>query len=814
MRFGQTLRKSVYAPWEDKYIDYTKLKKLLRDTSSVRDAPVDDGEDDEWTEQDEAAFVDELVNVQLEKVAAFQAETLQRLNNETAECEKTLEPLAVAVNSESTDKAQGKKKDEGKEEAKKEDGDSEPKKQPSEAERKRILEGVLRKLDRITKETSELERYGRINYTGFLKAGKKHDRKRGYSYRVRPLLQVRLAALPFYKEDYSPLLYRLSAMYSFVRQQLDGKDRREASFSEPPPGTTTYHSYKFWVHPENLLEVKTVILRRLPVLVYKPQSSKVADGTEPDPTVTSIYFDNPKLTLYTDKVTHEPDATSLRLRWYGQLAESPEVLFEKKTIKEGDFSEEERFPIKEKYIQPFIDGEYKMEKSIARIQERQGDDAPAVKTFKNAVDHIQSFIRSHNLQPVVRANYSRTAFEIPGDDRVRISLDTNLTFIREDALDPDRPCRDPEDWHRTDVDGAQMEYPFTGIRKGEINRFPFSVLEIKIKGQKEYEWITDLMSSHLVKEAPRFSKFVHGIATLFEDSVNTFPFWLSAVETDIRKDPQTAFNEEQERKARAADDEVAVGSLFAPYPPRRASFRPTYSISPAAGSPAVKASSLARATADMTRVSSASQRSRGAAANNASAPAEDSDSDEGDPVLATGLRRLFPAFSTSRYARAHRTPLPPGISKPAFWLKDAGPVRVEAKVWLANQRTFIKWQHIGILLSGLSLGLYNAAGQAGNDVGRALAVVYTGFALFAVVWGWGVFEYRSRLIRTRSPVDFDSVLGPVVVCVGLMAALVLNFVFKYQSVMKQRQREHEQGPGNNVTSIWQAPGMQQPSLEL
>ena len=106
------------------------------------------------------------------------------------------------------------------------------------------LREVLRELDTITKEVSELERYSRINYTGFLKAAKKHDRKRGHSYRVRPLLQVRLAALPFNKEDYSPLLIRLSAMYSFVRQNLEGKEKRELSFSENATGGESFTSHK------------------------------------------------------------------------------------------------------------------------------------------------------------------------------------------------------------------------------------------------------------------------------------------------------------------------------------------------------------------------------------------------------------------------------------------------------------------------------------------------------------------------------------------------------------------------------------------
>jgi hypothetical protein len=35
-----------------------------------------------------------------------------------------------------------------------------------------------------------------------------------------------------------------------------------------------------------------------------------------------------------------------------------------------------------------------------------------------AVDELQSFIKDNDLQPMLRANYTRTAFQIPGDDRI------------------------------------------------------------------------------------------------------------------------------------------------------------------------------------------------------------------------------------------------------------------------------------------------------------------------------------------------------------------------------------------------------------
>lgn len=175
-------------------------------------------------------------------------------------------------------------------------------------------------------------------------------------------------------------------------------------------------------------------------------------------------------------------------------------------------------------------------------------------------------------------------------------------------------------------------------------------------------------------------------------------------------------------------------------------------------------------------------------------PADDIDSDDDGtaalPGRRTGLSSLFPSFSTSKYARSKASTgtakpitLPPGVRHPGIWIKDQGPVRVEAKVWLANQRTFIKWQHVSVLLASLSLGLYNAAGEA-NNIARILAVVYTCIALFTLLWGYGIYMWRRRLIVQRSGTDFDAVVGPLVVAVGLAVALGLNFGFKVcESVM-------------------------------
>ncbi|KAK5088096.1 Phosphate metabolism transcription protein [Lithohypha guttulata] len=779
MRFGKTLSNSIYSPWKDKYIEYDKLKKLLREDEA---SPQGRGDDSHWTEQDEENFVNELTNVQLEKVYQHQVETFNALRDRTTACEAKLKPTA------------------------------EEDKDRSDEDIKRIAEETVKELDSISKEIAELKKFSRVNYTGFLKAAKKHDRKRGRKYRVRPLLQVRMSQAPFNTEDYSPLLFRLSTMYTWSRQILEGEDPTKNS-STSVRSRDTYTAHKFWVHEDNLLEVKTYILRRLPVLVYNPQSVKVVDGTQKDPTITSIYFDNDKFDLYQQKVDKADDSGSLRLRWTGQLADRPEILLEKKTLNEETGSRDIRLPIKEKYIRPFLAGEMKLEKQVSKLEERLGADSEQVQSFKNTIDEIQSFVKDKRLEPLLRAAYQRTAFQIPGDDRLRVSLDTNLALIREDALDTDRPCRDPEDWHRSDVDREKMEYPYNAINKGEIARFQHAILEIKVKDNKYTEtntWLNDLMTSHLVKPAPKFSKFVHGVAELFEDYVNSFPFWLADLETDIRRDPETAFQDEQDKQAKREQDEMAVGS-FIPASKLSSSQKARFG-SPSAGNGKMpersKSFNLSRSVASAPR-------------SQLEPTAEERDSDDdgyqGNSIKITdsskksgGLTSILPAFSNSRYAQRQRNgksgfrdqPLPAGVKDPGVWIKDQGPLKVEAKVWLANQRTFIKWLHVSVLLGTLSLALGNAAGKD-NNVARSLSITYTAVAIFTAAWGLGIYHWRSRLITQRSGKDFDSMVGPFVVSIALCVALILNFWFKYSAATRRTENQGlwGLGIGHNMTDL-------------
>lgn len=196
MRFGKTLRTSIYPPWKGKYIDYAKLKNLLREDKSEDDA-------EPWTEEDENRFCEEILNVQLEKVAQFQQEQFDALKHRVDVAFDKLKELAPPTKTES----------------------DQPAAQKGDISTGRLKE-LEEELDSITNEVKELKKYSNINYTGFLKIVKKHDRKRGDRYRVRPMMQLSLSQRPFNSEQgYSPLLNKLSIMYFAIRQQLEGGDQ-------------------------------------------------------------------------------------------------------------------------------------------------------------------------------------------------------------------------------------------------------------------------------------------------------------------------------------------------------------------------------------------------------------------------------------------------------------------------------------------------------------------------------------------------------------------------------------------------------------
>jgi SPX domain protein involved in polyphosphate accumulation len=74
---------------------------------------------------------------------------------------------------------------------------------------------VEEEISRITKETNELAKYARLNYTGFIKITKKHDKHTPFSSKA--MFMAKMNENPFYRENFDALILKLSKLYDFVR---------------------------------------------------------------------------------------------------------------------------------------------------------------------------------------------------------------------------------------------------------------------------------------------------------------------------------------------------------------------------------------------------------------------------------------------------------------------------------------------------------------------------------------------------------------------------------------------------------------------
>lgn len=347
---------------------------------------------------------------------------------------------------------------------------------------------------------------------------------------LKPVFDTRLKAKPFYKENYDASVVKLSKLYDLVRTR--GNPVKGDSAAGGSQANFIRHTTKYWVHRDNVTELKLIILKHLPVLVFNASKEFEAQ----DSAITSIYFDNPNTwELYEGRLKKTEGAEAIRLRWYGGM-QSETIFVERKTHREdwtGEKSVKARFSLKEKNVNTYLRGEL-LPAAIFEKARREGKKSEkAIAEDERLAREIQWSVLKKRYKPVCRSFYHRTAFQLPADARVRISLDTELTMVREDNLDGVR--RSGDNWRRMDIG---VDYPFSQLPPGDIVRFPYAILEVKLQtqlGQEPPEWVRQLTSSHLVEAVPKFSKFIHGVACLFPDRINLLPYWMPQMDVDIRK---------------------------------------------------------------------------------------------------------------------------------------------------------------------------------------------------------------------------------------------------------------------------------------
>ncbi|OBZ72510.1 Vacuolar transporter chaperone 2 [Grifola frondosa] len=127
----------------------------------------------------------------------------------------------------------------------------------------------------------------------------------------------------------------------------------------------------------------------------------------------------------------------------------------------------------------------------------------------------------------------------------------------------------------------------------------------------------------------------------------------------------------------------------------------------------------------------------------------------------------------------HSINLPPQVRVPK---KIATPIKVEGKVWFANERTWISYLQLSVLVGTLALALFNASK---DQIARDFAYAYAAISVGVLIYGYALYQRRITLIRKRDPGHFDQILGPVLISVCLFSAVLANFVIRVRELQKK-----------------------------
>lgn len=720
MKFGQHLLQNIapeYGP--DPYLNYAHLDGIIRALSGKALSSADQESRqislsmpaptntkgvvlDPTTITEEAFF--SCMDANLNKVEAFTLRKVTELRNALKNLEAKLQAMAP--------------------------GDDE--------ETDRINRGA----DEVAKAFLTLEKYVNINFMGFHKILKKHD-KYCPSNPCKTFYVNRMHSQAWVRGDYSDVVVRLSTVYAALRNDQIVEETADAS--QAFLRSTT----KYWIKTEDISKVKYTILKNLPVFLQKTST-----GESDSQLTNSVYLDNDQLELYHGRLEKSPGSIALRLRWYG--TGDPSLVFvERKTHRDkwiGEVSVKERFMIKEKEVQQIMTNTYPIKTKKDQMM-KDGSSLDEAEDWESLVREVTQAISVKQLRPTMRTQYMRTAFQIPFDATVRVSLDTNLCMISERGYD----LKNMTVWHRD---------PSATIAHNEITRFPHAVLEVKLEMKEEDavppKWVTDLQNSGLLYEVHKFSKFIHGCAVMMPEDVRAVPYWVddASVRASIiasgggRILVRSDMTEKEKKSVKHPGSGPGANQVYdhlLPFGDIEENKTNTAIGRTAASKTASVGEITKRGKQPPTSVEMDSIQ------DNVADPYDDDGCE--DTICSWIFPFCSPANNVSFVA-------PTSVQK------------IEPKVFFANERTFLHWLHAGITLYTISSAMLAFSSQEGGQWAEWYAMILMPISLCFCIYALHVFLWRADRIKSRIPGRWDDPRGPYILGGFLVLVLVLNLSLK------------------------------------
>jgi SPX domain protein involved in polyphosphate accumulation/uncharacterized membrane protein YidH (DUF202 family) len=593
-------------------------------------------------------------------------------------------------------------------------------------------------------EFLRLEKFANVNYLGFHRILKLHDQMFPRA-KCRDFYIKRMHTMSWVKGNHSKIFVNLSRLMSNLRGDVAGakKEQDDQAFVRK----TT----KYWIRTEDISRVKYAVLKHLPVFQFDERVLEKGDAQ----LANSVYLDNDMLDLYHGRINKTLGSQAIRLRWYGD-ADPTLVFIERKTHQDswtGEESVKERFTLKEHQVVPFMRGEYTLEQHVEamRAKNKSEDEIAGVSRL---FSEIYSAIESKQLQPTMRSQYMRVAYQVPFDETVRVSLDTNLAMITENP-EGHPTCVESKMWYRN---------PSLPTPRTEITRFPHAVLEVKLAlkdGEDPPAWVQALIDSGSLCEVHKFSKFLHGCAILMEPQVREVPYWVDddSIQTSLERSRVAAGAEGT--LGRRGQASFHLNDLERPLLDRDGL---QFMGNPGAGSSIRwRASNL-----DLDR------QDRGVGEEEGQSVAISLPSSQ-PSRLSTGANGTTWCFGMLSRAKKNKDMKPRKI-----------PMRIEPKTYFANERTFLSWLHMAVTLGSVGGFKFTLDKNRTDCEGQEYHwVPYTGAALVGVaivfiIYALRLYMWRGSMIRERRMGPFDDRFGPfflaLVLFVAFAGMVVVEFV--------------------------------------
>jgi len=110
------------------------------------------------------------------------------------------------------------------------------------------------------------------------------------------------------------------------------------------------------------------------------------------------------------------------------------------------------------------------------------------------------------------------------------------------------------------------------------------------------------------------------------------------------------------------------------------------------------------------------------------------------------------------------------------------PIKIEPKVFFANERTFLAWLHASVLLAGASVAIVAFADDS-DPLSQMYGIILLPVAIAFICYSMYQYARRAAMIRRKDPGPYEDIVGPTVLGIMLMLSILAQFSIKVYTMM-------------------------------